>query len=338
MQRRTVKSEVVIPGIEAITRRDFLFGGAATLLLGGCGSGGGDESSGGTRTFEHAMGTTEIPVRPERIITVTDQNALLPLLELGVKPVASAGFLEPDGDGVFRRTDGFDTSGVEFVGDFLEPNLEKIASLEPDLIVGYELQEDLYERLSGIAPTVFVQVFDRPLGEALMDFADLVNRTDRAERLRSGYNKRVATLLEGLGGRRETLSVSVISPGDAAGQFYRADVGQALGTVMSDLDLPRPEPQRSEGDFDPFSLETLPEHDADVVLVVDYSEEGEAPTLTELLKSPLYRSLAAYRADQTHVLDGTETVGAAWTRMEAFLAELERIILDSNLNPDTVKE
>ncbi|WP_162924396.1 ABC transporter substrate-binding protein [Rubrobacter indicoceani] len=334
--KTTERPGFTIPEIKDLTRRDFLFGGAAALLLGGCGGGEAEESPGQTRTIEHSMGTTPVPVSPQRIITVTDQNALLPLLELGITPIASAGSLEGD-EGVFRRTDGFDTSDVEFVGDFLEPNLEAIASLEPDLIVGYEFQEDLYERLADIAPTVFIQVFDRPLDEALMDFADLVNRTDRAEELRSRYKDRVATLLEDLREQRETLSVSVISPGDAAGQFYRADVGQALGTVMEDLSLPRPAPQQGVGDFDPFSLENLSEHDADVVLVVDYSEES-AEVENELVESPLYRSLAAYEADQAYTLDGTETVGAAWVRMEAFLDELERILLDPGLDPDTVQE
>jgi hypothetical protein len=42
----------------------------------------------------------------------------------------------------FRRTEGFDTSGIEFVGAYGEPNAEAIAALEPDLIVGYEFDSD----------------------------------------------------------------------------------------------------------------------------------------------------------------------------------------------------
>jgi iron complex transport system substrate-binding protein len=330
-----------LPEIDDVTRREFLIGAAGLLLLApyGCGGSeaGGDAASGERRPFEHAAGVTEVPVSPQRIVTVTDQNALLPLLELGVKPLASAGSLEEGGSGIFRRTEGFDTSGIEFVGDFTEPNLEAIANLEPDLIVGYEVQENIYDRLSQIAPTVMIQVFDRGLDEALMDFADLVGRRDRAEELRQEYVQRVDALLEDLGDRREELSVSVISPGDTASQFYRADVGQALGTVMGDLDLPRPAPQQGAGDFEPFSLETLPEHDADVVLVIDYAEEG-SDSASLLTESPLYRSLAAYEAGQAYVIDGTKTVGAAWARMGAFLDELERILLDPDLDTGVVEE
>jgi iron complex transport system substrate-binding protein len=331
-----------VPEVDDVTRREFLIGAAGLLLLpAGCGGGSGadgETTSGGTRPFEHAAGVTEVPVSPQRIITTSDQNALLPLLELGVEPIASAGALEEDGEGTFRRTEGFDTSGIEFVGDFLEPNFEAIANLEPDLIVGYELQEDIYDTLSQIAPTVLIQIFDRDLDEALLDFADLIGRLDRARELRVAYERRVEALLDGLGDRRDELSVSAIAAGDSSGQFYRADVGQALGTVMSDLDLLRPTPQQGEGDFEPFSMETLSEHDADVVLVVDYSEEGQDANFRELVESPLYRSLAAYEAGQVYVIDGTRTVGAAWARMGAFLDELERILLDPDLDTGVVEE
>ena len=277
-------------------------------------------------------------MRLRRIVTTSDQNALLPLLELGVEPVASAGFVEGDGTETFRRVDGFDTSEIEFVGSYGQPNAEAVANQRPDLIVGYEYDEEYYDTLSRIAPAVLIQIFDRDLGEALLDFAGLVGRLDRARELRAGYARRVDSLLERLGDRREGLSVSVIGSGDSSGQFYRADVGQALGTVMGDLNLRRPAPQRGEGDFEPFSVETLSEHDADVVLVVNYSEEGQDPNFRALVESPLYRSLAAYEAGQAYVIDGTKTVGAAWARMGAFLDDLERILLDPGLRTGVVRE
>lgn len=328
------------PEIDDATRREFLVGAAGLLLLpAACGAesgAGGGSASGGTRPFEHAAGVTDVPVSPQRIVTTTDQNALLPLLELGVRPVASAGLVQDDGSREFRRVEEFDTSGIEFVGSYGQPNVEAVAAQNPDLIVGYEFDEDYYEELSRIAPTVLIQIFDRGLDEALLDFADLVNRRGRAEELRDSYVRRVDALLDGLGDRRDELSVSVISAGDSPGQFYRADVGQALGTVMGDLDLPRPAPQR--GDSDTFSLETLSGHDADTVLVIDYSEEERDPNVRELVESPIYESLAAHEAGQTYVIDGTETVGAAWTRMGAFLDELERILLNPDLDTGVIRE
>lgn len=144
--------------VDDITRRDLhkrLGVLGAGWVLAGCGADGQEAAAPSpvatTRAFEHSQGTTEIPTRPARIVTITDQNALLPLLELGVIPVGSAGLVGDDGTKKFRRTEGFDASGVTFVGSYLEPNVEAIAELRPDLIVGHEVYDEYYETLSKIA-------------------------------------------------------------------------------------------------------------------------------------------------------------------------------------------
>lgn len=284
-----------------------------------------------TRTVTHSAGTTEVPGDPQRIVTTTDQNALLPLLELGVEPVGSAGLLNPDGSTLFRRTEGFDTSGVEFTGPYGEPNLEKVASLAPDLVVGYEFDADYYDDLASLAPTVLVQIFDRPLTEALEQFAEVVGREEQAAELRAAYDARIADLQEQLGDRLDTLSVSVVSAGDP-GTFYRADVGQAMGTVVEDLGLTLVEAQAADSGDDANSLEQLTSRDADVVLLVDYSGEQSEPDpgTQAILDSPLWDRLAAVRADQAHFVDGTQVVGAAWARMDAFLDVLEEHLLEAD--------
>lgn len=48
--------------------------------------------------------------------------------------------------------------GVEVVGLESEVNLEKIASLKPDLIIGNKIrQEAVFDQLNAIAPTVFAE-------------------------------------------------------------------------------------------------------------------------------------------------------------------------------------
>lgn len=293
-----------------------------------------------TRTITHAEGVTEVPAEPKRIVTLQDQNALLPLLELGVKPVASAGLIGDDGAQSFRRTEGFDTSGIEFVGAYGEPNLEAITAQRPDLIVSDEFGSgEQYDKLSQIAPTVAVQLFEgRRLTEALMDFARVVGREDRAEELRAEYEGRIERLRSELGDDLQRTSVSVISAGEG-GTFWQEDTGgQALFTVMRDLAPPRPPLQRGD-DWKEFSVERLSAHDADVVIVVDYSGEDAGDATTRALtESRLYRSLKASRAGQAYVIDGTRSVGAAWARMGVFTDELEKILLDPDLNRDVVDE
>lgn len=313
----------------------------AVLMLAACG--GSDErdtAAAGeprTRMFEHALGTTEIPVEPMRIVTMSDQNAMLPLLELGVKPVASAGRLQDDGTGTFRRVDGFDTSGIAFVGDFIEPNLEAIAAARPDLIVGdaVTVDEENYDLLSAIAPTVSVQVFDRPLTEALADFAELVGREDRAAELQAAYEERVAEVGEALGADVDRLTVSILAVNEP-GTFYPESTSfQAQGTVMQALGLRRPAANTGS---DSLGLETLSAQDADAVLVCDYGTDGRLDAGVEaLVTSPLYTRLAATAAGQAEVLDCAQSVGSSWGKMDVFLGELERILLADGFDADVVQ-
>ena len=112
-------------------------------------------------TIEHALGTTTIDAKPERVATVNWANHEVPLA-LGVVPVgmAAANFGDDDGDGVLPWVEEkleelgaetpvlFDeTDGVDF---------EAVADTEPDVILAaYSgLTQEDYDTLSEIAPVV----------------------------------------------------------------------------------------------------------------------------------------------------------------------------------------
>lgn len=293
----------------------------------------------GFRAFAHAAGETCVPESPQRIVTTQDQNAMLPLLELGVKPVGSAGLPLEDGNFLFRRVADFDTSGIEFIGSYSQPDLEAIALLQPDLIIGPPFQADIYDALSAIAPTVLIDVHERPLDEALLDFATLVNASERAGELRAEYQARVAGLREALAARRDQLTVSIITPGDDSGQFYNEASGQATGTVVRALDLLRPAPESGPDAYTDYrSIETLPEHDADVMLIISYAGEERDPVLDGFVGSPILQALGVAQAEQVYVVDGLSVVGAGWSKMDTFLDQLEGILLAPELNVDVVRE
>jgi len=152
-----------LPEIDDVTRREFLIGAGSLLVLApyGCGNGGDDEAaSGETRTIEHKYGTTEITEQPARVVSIgyNDQDAIL---ALGVKPVAVRYWFGDESDAIFPWAEDEFTSarGLESDPEILnmpELNFEKIAALEPDLILSVYsgITEDEYDTLSEIAPTV----------------------------------------------------------------------------------------------------------------------------------------------------------------------------------------
>ncbi len=141
------------------TRREFLIGAGSLLVLGGCGGeGAGDEeASGGTRTVEHKHGSTEVPAVPERVVTVglSDHDYVL---ALGFEPVGVTDWYGgyPHATWPWAQDELGDATPEVMPRNNDEFDFEKIAALEPDLIVGMYsgMTQDDYETLSEIAPTV----------------------------------------------------------------------------------------------------------------------------------------------------------------------------------------
>ncbi len=112
-------------------------------------------------TVEHALGSTVIEAKPERVATVQWANHEVPLA-LGVVPVgmAAANFGDPDGDGVLPWvSDKLDELGAETPVLFDETDgidFEAVADTDPDVILAaYSgLTTEDYETLSEIAPTI----------------------------------------------------------------------------------------------------------------------------------------------------------------------------------------
>lgn len=123
------------------------------------------EESGGTEdaessdivTVSHAYGETEVPVNPENIATLdaTWSNALG---ELGVDITMALTMSQLEDGGPWADYTAKDTASYDAAaGESILANIEKIAAQEPDVILaGYLPDQDTYDKLNEIAPTVGV--------------------------------------------------------------------------------------------------------------------------------------------------------------------------------------
>jgi hypothetical protein len=89
------------------------------------------------------------------------------------------------------------------VGDELQPNMELIASLKPDLIIGNKVrQEKVYEQLKQIAPTVFAEDLAGDWQINFKLYMEAVNKKEEGEKAMTAFNKRVSEMKAKLGGGR----------------------------------------------------------------------------------------------------------------------------------------
>lgn len=201
------------------TRRSFLTGlaglsaVAVAPALGGCGS----SADGGTAgpgaaasdvpveegafpvTMTHKYGETTLTAAPERVVCVglTEQDALL---ALGVVPVGVTYWF---GDEELR---GIYPWARDALGDAEEPELlkdtdgvqvERIAALRPDLIIGQYsgLTEKDYRTLSKLAPVVAQSGehpdYGMPWDEMTLAIGTAVGRPDAAQRLVDRVEQRI---------------------------------------------------------------------------------------------------------------------------------------------------
>lgn len=295
--------------------------GALALGAAACGSSGGTEQAAerpATRTVEHAMGATKVPMKPQRVV-VLDTGELDAVTSLGVTPVGAvrapvdSGFLEYLQD---------DTAGVELVGTITEPNLEKIASLQPDLILSSKLRhEDLYDELSAIAPTVFAETVGVVWKENFLLDARALGMEGKARTMLDSYEQRARKLGERIGNPGET-TVSVVRFIPDQIRLYAK--GSFIGTVLDDVGFSRPPAQQADETFVEVSAEQLAQADGDVIFVSSYGPEAETD-LPSVTAGPLWQTLGAVQAGKVHpVPDDHWMLGIGIGAAQLVLDDLDR--------------
>ena len=109
------------------------------------------------KTIVHDLGTTKLKKAPKRIVILDNLYGEI-LNPLDITPVgATTGQADSqEFSTLFKKQ--YKDAKVVSVGWQGNPDLDKIAELKPDLILMTGEQEDLYEELSEIAPTVGYQI------------------------------------------------------------------------------------------------------------------------------------------------------------------------------------
>ncbi|MFD0672091.1 ABC transporter substrate-binding protein [Cohnella sp. GCM10027633] len=272
------------------------------------------------RAIKHAMGETTLTSVPKRVVVLV--NGVVDIsLTLGVKPVGAVeSWVQAPWYDYLRA----DMSGVKNLGSELQPNIEAIVALKPDLIVGAKTRhEKIYSQLSKIAPTLYVdQLFEWKSNLDLV--AKAVNKEPVAAAFMSDWNKQVADIKSKLGGKA-TSEVSIVRfYDDGTARIY---VTGFAGSILDEVGLNRPKSQRDSNKtfVDLDSQEQIPLMNGDIIFDITSSNHGgdEFKTQEEWQKNPLWSNLKAVQNKKYYqVNDVTWNLSGGATAAKMMLDDL----------------
>lgn len=259
-----------------------------------------------------------VPADPQRIVVIDPTYSLGMTLELGL-PVVGAP-LSGMSDAALKAQAL--ERGVEDLGSFAEPSIEKVIALGPDLIIGTALAgEGVLQIASRIAPTVLIGA------ENWKDYyriiADVTGTRRLADEKLAAHEVRAAAMRGRVAGR--TVSVVRITPWDfqvypdgpnAYGPFaVLAEAGvkrSAYETVETPLPVKRPD------------WEELSELTGEVLLYIvgGANDSDTSGRHEEVVNNPLWQMLPAVKAGNVHRVDA-----GTWMEFSG-IASADRVLDD----------
>ncbi|GAE06474.1 ABC transporter substrate-binding protein [Paenibacillus sp. JCM 10914] len=211
--------------------------------------------------------------------------------------------------------------GVVNLGSENQPNLEEIAALKPDVIIGSKTRhEAIYSQLSGIAPTVMTEEV-HIWKESLALTAQALNKQDEETAFLQRWEHEVAEFKEKMGDKLN-LEVGILD--------FRADHARIVHTgfsalVLDELGIARPTEQQGEDwGVKLVSKENIPQMDADILFdqTSTSRDDGRLDLRKEWTEHPLWKNLRAVQTQRVYEVDT-----AVWNNGSGPLAA-EQMLID----------
>ena len=306
-------------------RRFLILMGASALMTSACTQPNRPSAHGpstATKRVQHGLGETEVPVNPTRI-AVAGYFTVEAMMALGMQPIAAPAVIIENLLHLPPVEDAIADIGVP-----RNPNLEKIATLNPDLILTSKLfiREDTYPLLSQIAPTVVLDADGHTEWQELTRLcAETLGKETEAEQLRADYEAKLQTFRSQVDVSQLQVSVASFSP-EQISIFGRESF---IGTVLDAAGLSRP-PNQREGRNTQISIELLNEIDGDVLFVMKPQSQTELAgdvraSLEKIKTNPLWNQLKAVQNNQVYEVD-TYWFGVGYIAANLVLDDLAHYI------------
>ncbi|GBG58097.1 iron compound ABC transporter iron compound-binding protein [Sporomusaceae bacterium FL31] len=272
------------------------------VLLAGCGRSQApsavEKSQGYLSITDDTGRTVVLPHKPEKIVVLS--TSFLDLLyAVGGKAIGRPG----------SKTGGIPSAAqdVAEIGYVYNVNLEKVVSLQPDLVIAFQgIHDKLIPALeSNKIPVILVRIKSyQDVVEKLKLFSNIAGTMPKGEELARDIDVKVNDIVAKVPDKQ--LKVAIIH---ATAKSVTVELDNSItGSIAKQLKLHNvasgSRALESDPDATPYSLEKLVETNPDMIFVVTmgYGAEVEKRMKADLESSPAWSTLAAVQNKQVHIL------------------------------------
>jgi iron complex transport system substrate-binding protein len=220
-----------------------------------------------------------VPVEPLRVVSLHDSVLTVPLLELGVTLVGSHGRGDSEESAFIRSSAAitgmdFNNTDIKWVGNY-PADIERVAALNPDLILTTKWQSADVDQLRAIAPTVVIDSTVRNDDQIWELLADVTGTQAQLELMELRYQSQIDSIRRLID--TENITVSTLHVRDS-GLFAYNPYGN-IGKVLVDAGFKRPDliTEIPVGDTADFTAEFFPEFDGDFLITTFRETAGATP-------------------------------------------------------------
>ena len=271
------------------------------------------------KTIVHDFGTTELKKAPKRIVILDNLYGEI-LDPLDITPVgATTGQSDSqEFSTLFKKQ--YKDAKVVSVGWQGNPDLDKIAELKPDLILMTGEQEDLYDELSEIAPTVGYQINtdeNWDYHETSLKVAEIFDKRDEMKKDLDRLDAREAVFAENVKAKFGNQKLMYLRVTDNDIRYYAYG---HFGYLYDTYHFNRAEPFNPDDMFQVIDPDKLKDINPDLLIVQADSQE----LLDNKLKNtPVWTSLKAVQNNKVIYADySTYMLGFGIVSQEAIMKQI----------------
>lgn len=242
-----------------------------------------------------------IPAHPKRVVCLNASNLDLFVAAGGADAVVG----KPTSQALSEEVQAA-TASAEEVGIIHQPDMEKILSLQPDLVIGTNVpfHTDLEGTLGEAGVPIYIRALDDvpSLYEALRFYGSLTGSEQRAEDTVAALQEKMTAVEQQVKGKTPPKSLLVFGAPDSfnmgTGKCFTGGLINMLGGGnIADA-------AEEDGAYAPLSMEFVARENPDVIFIIVHgpTETLESKMRRDLQENPAWADVSAVKKGRVYVL------------------------------------